>query len=121
MQGKWIILPLFFFISILFSDDGFKHESNGIFNTISQIVLTNYRGNSNYSISRCPFKTSCSNSFEKSVNEKGLLIGTLEFIDRYYYREHKYIYYYYPLFIDKYNQVKLNDDINYNLWHFLNY
>lgn len=120
-QGKMLILPLFCFSAVLFPCEKNRHESTGIFGTMSKFVLNNYRENSKYSISRCPFKTSCSNYFEKSIRDNGAISGTLEFIDRYYYREHRYNFTYYSLFIDKSNNVKINDDINLNLWNYLNY
>ena len=45
---------------------------------------------------RCLFSISCSNYAEKSILQDGFLFGTSKFIDRYYFREHKYAWLYYP-------------------------
>lgn len=39
------------------------------------------------SISRCPFSVSCSNFASRAISRKGLALGLVMFIDRYYYRE----------------------------------
>ena len=39
------------------------------------------------SISRCPFVVSCSNFAFRAISRKGLVAGTVMFIDRFYYRE----------------------------------
>jgi putative component of membrane protein insertase Oxa1/YidC/SpoIIIJ protein YidD len=39
------------------------------------------------SISRCPFSVSCSNFASRAISRKGLTLGLVMFIDRYYYRE----------------------------------
>ena len=89
--------------------------------SISDIVLNAYRNNSYNSISRCPFKESCSNYFERNIKEKGLLLGLVHFIDRYYYRENKSSLSKYPLYFEKDYKVKYDDKINYSTWDYLKY
>ncbi len=48
-------------------------------------------------------------------------MATINFIDRYYYREHKYIINKYPLYIDNNNHIKSDDKINFYFWNYLNY
>jgi len=49
------------------------------------------------SISRCPFYISCSNFAYHSIHKYGLVKGICLFIDRHFYREHPYSFYYYGL------------------------
>ena len=111
----------FFFITQIFSNENIETKSPSVYNTISDLVLNNYRKYSTYSISRCPYKESCSYYFQRNINERGVVLGLLHFIDRYYYREHNHIINKYPLYIDKDNKIKSNDKINYNYWNYLGY
>lgn len=43
------------------------------------------------SVDRCPFRVSCSNFLVNSINEEGLIKGVALFIDRYFYRENKFM------------------------------
>jgi len=43
------------------------------------------------SINRCPFSVSCSNYLVQSINDKGFLLGLALFIDRYFYRENRFV------------------------------
>lgn len=61
------------------------------------------------SISRCPFDISCSRFALKAIERYGLFIGILFFIDRNFYREHKFAFLYYPL-IENEDFILLLDD-----------
>lgn len=63
-----------------------------------------------HSISRCPFKTSCSHFAEQAIRRNGLLKGTALFIDRYFFRENISAYQNYPFFETRKGRLKLNDD-----------
>jgi hypothetical protein len=62
------------------------------------------------SISRCPFHTSCSHFAQQQVETRGWLVGSLYFIDRYFFRENRGIHRLYPIVLNKEGEPKLNDD-----------
>ncbi|MCK4791040.1 MAG: membrane protein insertion efficiency factor YidD [Desulfobacteraceae bacterium] len=61
------------------------------------------------SIHRCPYLISCSNYALRAVQERGLLVGSLYFIDRNLYRENPGIWQYYPLMETSDRGLKLDD------------
>ncbi len=75
--------------------------------------IKKYRKNSkDNSISRCPFNTSCSTLFSKTLKSKGIIFALIVFIDRNHYREHPYSYRYYPAKITRFPYgYKLLDQI----------
>jgi len=60
-------------------------------------------------ISRCPFYISCSSFALKSVKEHGIFLGSLLFIDRFFYRENSSIYKHYNFKRRDNSVLKLND------------
>lgn len=91
---------------------GSAHKS---FSTVS--VITGFADNlikvyqtdiSRNSISRCPFKISCSNFAREAISRYGL-VGFLMFIDRYYYRENMQSFSLYPLVDVGEGTLKLDD------------
>jgi hypothetical protein len=62
------------------------------------------------SVSRCPFHTSCSYYAKEQVEAHGFVVGTLFFIDRYFYRENNGAYSLYPFKKNKDGVYKLDDD-----------
>jgi len=76
---------------------------------LTQIVIGVYQKNaSQTSIERCPFHTSCSRFAIASVHQYGLL-GICMFIDRFFYREHLVIQFYYPYRTNTKGVLKLDD------------
>ena len=71
-------------------------KSPGILFANKLIKLYQHKISTN-SISRCPFYISCSNYAYLSINKYGLLKGICLFIDRHFYRENLYCFYYYGL------------------------
>ena len=61
------------------------------------------------SISRCPFYISCSNFAYQSVNKYGLILGISYFIDRHFYRENIFSFYYYSLRETNSGVLKIDD------------
>lgn len=62
-----------------------------------------YRQNSSeHSVPRCPFNTSCSALFIKTLHNKGMFMAFLTYIDRTHFREHPGTRYYYPFKMTKY-------------------
>jgi hypothetical protein len=61
------------------------------------------------SISRCPFKISCSQYTSIAIKRYGFLKGVCLFIDRNFYRENVGIMYYYPFVEDTNGLLKLDD------------
>lgn len=97
------------------NDEALYQESNGLVFPISSFSLSliriyQKRISSNSTIERCPYKTSCSSFAYQSISEKGVFIGILLFLDRYYYRENPSIPYNYPLYETEEGILKLNDD-----------
>ncbi|GEM_PF-4132494 len=77
---------------------------------IEQIILA-YRANaSETTVHRCPFHTSCSHFISDSLNKKGIIVGTLASIDRYFFRENLDAYNHYPLLNNPNGEIKINDD-----------
>ena len=64
----------------------------------------------NSTMARCPFKTSCSHFAYQSISDKGFLVGSLLFLDRYYYRENPSTPYNYPFYENDRGVLKINDD-----------
>ena len=65
---------------------------------------------STQSVSRCPFKTSCSNFAKIAVSRYGIF-GLAMFIDRYYYRENIESFRHYRLVKNNNGVLKLDDDM----------
>jgi len=61
------------------------------------------------SISRCPFKISCSHFAQLAIERYGFFKGVCLFIDRNFYRENIGIMYYYPFVEDVNGLLKLDD------------
>lgn len=61
------------------------------------------------SIHRCPYLISCSNYTLRAIQENGLGMGILQFIDRNLYRENPGIWQYYPLVETSDRGLKLDD------------
>jgi putative component of membrane protein insertase Oxa1/YidC/SpoIIIJ protein YidD len=52
-------------------------------------LVAAYRSNKETTtVHRCLFDVSCSHFAERALNRYGALVGTVVFIDRYFYREH---------------------------------
>ena len=97
------------------NDEALYQESKGLVFPISSFSLSLIRiyqkgVSPNSTMERCPYKTSCSNFTYQSISEKGVFIGILLFLDRYYYRENPSIPYNYPLYENEEGILKLNDD-----------
>jgi len=67
-----------------------------------------------HSISRCPFKTSCSHFAYQAIKTRGFVIGLAFFIDRYFYRENIDAYLKYAFYQTNRGILKLNDDFYLN-------
>ncbi len=67
-------------------------------------------GQSEKTIHRCPFKTSCSSFLIKALENHGFPLGLFAFIDRYLYRENKSAYFNYSLVKRSDGVYKLDDD-----------
>jgi len=116
-NAVWICLFLYF--NTLFAQNSLLdyHYPDSISvrinkkNIVIEYLIDFYQKNiSVKSIERCPFKTSCSN-FARHVFERyGIIKGMMLFIDRYYFREHKYSYRYYIKII-KDDKILLDDDL----------
>lgn len=61
-------------------------------------------------IHRCLFYTTCSYFAKKQIEKRGWILGTLYFIDRYFYRENLSAFALYPLIQNKDGVYKLDDD-----------
>ena len=61
-----------------------------------------------HSISRCPFKISCSTFAQRAIERYGLF-GIAMFIDRYYYRENHEAFAHYKLVVTDQGILKLDD------------
>lgn len=84
-------------------------EPQPLFNTVIFSLISLYRNElSAGSISRCPFAVSCSAFCFTSVKNDGL-IGLLNFIDRYFYRENVEAYIHYELVQKDHGVLKLDD------------
>jgi hypothetical protein len=60
------------------------------------------------SISRCPFKISCSTFAQRAIERYGIF-GVAMFIDRYYYRENHEAFAHYKLVVTNQGILKLDD------------
>lgn len=60
------------------------------------------------SISRCPFKISCSMFAQRAIDRYGIF-GVAMFIDRYYYRENHEAFAHYTLVVTNQGILKLDD------------
>lgn len=84
-------------------------RSFSLLTEVSGLLISFYQTEiSPQSISRCPFKISCS-SFAKSAIEEYGLFGLAMFIDRYYYRENHEVFAHYRLVVSKQGILKLDD------------
>lgn len=74
-------------------------------------VLVNlYRDNKeNTSIHRCIFHISCSHFAQSAVEKRGVVLGGIMFIDRYFYRENNDARLFYPLEHEPNGTFRLND------------
>ncbi len=61
-------------------------------------------------IRRCPFLITCSNFAYMQIEKRGLLLGTLYFIDRHYYRENFDAFAIYPMKQNSEGIYKLDDN-----------
>ena len=61
-------------------------------------------------IHRCPFEVTCSHFLTKSVEQHGIFKGTALFLDRYFYRENKFVPMHYESII-RYDKVVYRDEI----------
>lgn len=61
-------------------------------------------------IHRCLFHITCSNFAKEQIEKRGWILGTLYFMDRYFYRENLSAFALYPLVPDKEGIYRLNDD-----------
>jgi putative component of membrane protein insertase Oxa1/YidC/SpoIIIJ protein YidD len=61
------------------------------------------------SVSRCPFRVSCSNFAIRAVKRYGFVPGILIFVDRLFYRENMGAFEYYPKIRNSRNQSRLDD------------
>lgn len=96
-------------------DEALYQKSKGLVSPVNLVFLSlirfyQKRISSNSTIERCPYKTSCSSFAYQSISEKGVFLGILLFLDRYYYRENPSIPYNYPLYETEEGILKLNDD-----------
>lgn len=65
---------------------------------------------SSKTLHRCPFKTTCSKYLYLSVKKQGFLLGTISFVDRFFYRENINSYHHYEKIETNKGVIKLNDD-----------
>jgi putative component of membrane protein insertase Oxa1/YidC/SpoIIIJ protein YidD len=73
-------------------------------------LISSYQENAaKNSISRCPFSTSCS-VFGKHVIHRYGVLGVCMFLDRYLYREHKFMQLYYVLKVKSNGLIRYDDD-----------
>lgn len=61
------------------------------------------------SIHRCLFDVSCSHFAERAITNRGVLVGSILFVDRYFFRENFSAWQYYPKFKDADGDYRLND------------
>lgn len=88
----------------------FKERVPGYYQELALDLIHLYQKHSDkYSLQRCPFLISCSHFAERGIRKYDLLGGVIRFIDRYYYRENKASYLYYPLVSDRNSILKLDD------------
>jgi hypothetical protein len=65
-------------------------------------LVSQYRSNKvDTSIHRCLFDVSCSHLAEVALKKRGILVGTLVFVDRYFYRENNQARELYPMVANK--------------------
>lgn len=73
-------------------------------------LISSYQENAKEnSISRCPFSTSCSVFGKHVIHHYGIL-GVCMFLDRYLYREHKFMQLYYALKVKDNGLIRYDDD-----------
>lgn len=83
----------------------------GLFASALDALLDIYqRGQSEKTVRRCAFYTSCSAFLPRAIDAYGFPIGFLAFFDRYLYRENKSAYALYPLKKRPDGVYKLDDD-----------
>ncbi len=115
-----ILMALIILPNILFSQHQ-KHnkstETAPLNIIVDQVVLLYQKNIIINSISRCPFKVSCSNYLLESVRRDGFIKGIVTFVDRYYYRENPFIYKKYKLVIQE--KYLLDDKISKNYINYL--
>jgi hypothetical protein len=76
---------------------------------VADQLISFYQTNiSPQSISRCPFKISCSMFAQKAIERYGIF-GVAMFIDRYYYRENHEAFAHYKLVVTDQGILKLDD------------
>ena len=84
-------------------------RSFSLLTEVSVLLISFYQTEiSPQSISRCPFKISCSTFAKRAIEEYGLF-GLAMFIDRYYYRENHEVFAHYRLVVSKEGILKLDD------------
>ncbi|MCB2212585.1 membrane protein insertion efficiency factor YidD [bacterium] len=86
------------------------HNSRFDESMLTNPLLHWYQHQSARTVSRCPFKTSCSRYALVSFETKGPILGLLFFIDRHYFREHRYVSLYYRPALNTAGQKRLDDD-----------
>jgi len=79
------------------------------FTTASHSLISYYQTNiSTNSISRCPYKISCSHFAQQAIQQYNVF-GICVFIDRYFYRENGEMYAHYKLLQTENGALKLDD------------
>lgn len=68
------------------------------------------KGQSDRTVSRCPFYSSCSQFLMTAVDRYGFPLGMLAFIDRYFYRENRFAFQKYSLRRRQNGVYKLDDE-----------
>ena len=81
----------------------FEYLSGAVISWYQKEVGTN-------SISRCPYRISCSRFAKRAIDEHGFLLGISLFIDRNLYRENSHMYENYDLVLSKNGTMKLDDE-----------
>ena len=91
-------------------EDASQNKKNfSLLPVVADQLISFYQTNiSPQSISRCPFKISCSMFAQKAIERYGIF-GVAMFIDRYYYRENHEAFAHYKLVVTDQGILKLDD------------
>lgn len=106
------MMPFLIFLNFGFCQDyAGAHKNTGPVDVLLEKAVAFYQEDiSQHSIKRCPFTVSCSNYFITEVKNKGLLRGFANFIDRYFYRENRFLNNKYKTIIQ--NRVLFDDTLS---------
>ncbi|MBT4360098.1 MAG: membrane protein insertion efficiency factor YidD [Candidatus Marinimicrobia bacterium] len=102
-----LLLAIFIFVPLALSQESNKSKNDHFSHKLNHLYQTKIGSKT---IHRCPFEVSCSNFLIQSVENYGWIKGTALFIDRYFYRENKFVQTHYKS-INRDDKVVYRDEI----------